>query len=156
MRRNDREITDASLIEEFIAKEEIIRIAFYDRGELYIVPVNYGYICQDGKYKFYFHGAKAGRKYELAKASPCIGFEIDGKYELLKADAACDFSAKFQSVIGTGTLHLVESIEEKRAGLNCLMKQAAGTENWEYSEAMLNGVAVFRIDAEKLTCKAKA
>ena len=43
MRRKDREIKDKALIEQFIAKEQIIRIAFYDNGDLYIVPLNYGY-----------------------------------------------------------------------------------------------------------------
>ena len=40
MRRNDREITDNSVIEAFIAKEQIIRIAFCDNGDIYIVPLN--------------------------------------------------------------------------------------------------------------------
>ena len=43
MRRRDREITDKNAIAEFIAKEQIIRIAFYEEGDIYIVPVNYGY-----------------------------------------------------------------------------------------------------------------
>ena len=80
MRRNDRETKDKKQIEAFIAQEQIIRIAYYDNGEIYIVPVNYGYTNDSGKYVFYFHGAKAGRKYELSKESPCIGFEIDGSY----------------------------------------------------------------------------
>ena len=79
MRRVDREIKDERLIEAFIAKEQVMRIAFYDNGEIYIVPINYGYTNESGKYSFYFHGAKAGRKYELCKNSPEIGFEIDGK-----------------------------------------------------------------------------
>ena len=37
MRRNDREITDNSVIEAFISKEQIIRIAFCDNGDIYIV-----------------------------------------------------------------------------------------------------------------------
>ena len=41
MRRIDREIKDEKLIEAFIAKEQIMRIAFFDNGEIYIVPVNY-------------------------------------------------------------------------------------------------------------------
>ncbi|MBE6765873.1 MAG: pyridoxamine 5'-phosphate oxidase family protein, partial [Ruminococcaceae bacterium] len=32
MRRKDREITDSSIISEFIRKEQILRIAFYDEG----------------------------------------------------------------------------------------------------------------------------
>ena len=155
MRRKDREINDSSAIEAFIAKEKILRIAFYDNGDIYIVPVNYGYINDNGKYYFYFHGAKAGRKYELAKYSPEVGFEIDGNYELLKADIACNFSAKFQSVIGTGMLSLVEDNHEKIKGLNTLMKQTTSRHEWNYDDEMLNGVAVFRLDVEKLSCKAK-
>jgi len=155
MRRKDREINDSSAIEAFIAKEKILRIAFYDNGDIYIVPVNYGYINDNGKYYFYFHGAKAGRKYELAKHSPEVGFEIDGNYELLKADIACNFSAKFQSVIGTGMLSLVEDNHEKIKGLNTLMKQTTSRYEWNYDDEMLNGVAVFRLDVEKLSCKAK-
>ena len=155
MRRSDREIIDKSTIEEFIQKEQIIRIAFYDEGDIYIVPVNYGFRKDGDSYAFFFHGAKAGRKYELAKASPKVGFEIDGRYELLEAEIACDFSAKFQSVIGTGTLSLVEEKEEKIIGLNCLVKQTTNKTEWEYSDAMLNGVAVFRLDVEKMSCKAK-
>ena len=41
MRRRDREITDENAIAEFIAKEQILRIAFYDKVDIYIVPVNY-------------------------------------------------------------------------------------------------------------------
>ena len=52
MRRIDREIIDKSRIEEFIAKEQILRIAFYDEGDIYIVPVNYGYLFAE-QYTFY-------------------------------------------------------------------------------------------------------
>lgn len=42
MRRSDREITDKKIIESFIANEQILRVAFYDNGDIYIVPINYG------------------------------------------------------------------------------------------------------------------
>lgn len=155
MRRSDREITDRSQIKQFIAKEQIIRIAFYDNGDLYIVPLNYGYINENGKDIFYFHGAKAGRKYELSKTSPKVGFEIDGEYELLEADVACDYSAKFQSVIGTGRLSIVEDNEEKIRGLNILMNHISGKSEWKYSKEMVDAVTVFRLEVEKLSCKAK-
>lgn len=154
MRRKDKEITDKRIIEEFIAKEQVLRIAFYDEGEIYIVPINYGYVF-DEQYSFYFHGAKAGRKYELAKGKPGVGFEIDGNYLLLESEKACDFSAAFQSVVGTGILSLVEDKAEKVLGLNAIMKQATTREEWHYSNEMLNTVAVFRLDVDKLSCKAK-
>ena len=154
MRRKDREIKDANCIAAFIAKEQILRIAFYDEGDIYIVPINYGY-SYDEQYTFYFHGAKAGRKYELAKKTPKVGFEIDGDYTLLTGEIACDFSATFQSVIGTGTLSVVENTEEKIKGLNAIMQQTTSKEEWDYSKEMLEAVAVFRLDVDKMSCKAK-
>ena len=154
MRRKDREITDKRVIEEFIAKEQILRIAFYDEGEIYIVPVNYGYLY-DARYSFYFHGAKEGRKYELAKENPIVGYEIDGNYMLLESENACDNTAFFQSIIGTGRLFLVENNEEKIVGLNSIMKQTTSKENWNYSDEMIDAVAVFKLVVEKISCKAK-
>ncbi|MGN0617872.1 MAG: pyridoxamine 5'-phosphate oxidase family protein [Ruminiclostridium sp.] len=155
MRRNDREITDNKAIEAFIAGEQILRVGFYDEGEIYILPVNYGYAKDKNGYTFYFHGAKAGRKYGLAKASPLVGFEIDGKYRLIEGETACRYSASFQSVIGTGRLSLVENKDERIAGLNAIMKQAARKESWTYDEKSLEATAVFRLSVEKLSCKAK-
>lgn len=155
MRRKDREISDSKMIDAFIAEEQIIRVAFYDEGEIYIVPVNYGYTCENGNYTFFFHGAKAGRKYDLAKVEPKVGFEIDGKYKLLEGENACEFSAIFQSVVGTGMLCLVSSKEEKRQGLNAIMKQTTGKTEWAYEDTMLEAVAVFRLKVEKMSCKAK-
>lgn len=154
MRRKDREITDPNNIANFIAKEQILRIAFYDAGDIYIIPINYGY-SYDEQYTFYFHGAKAGRKYELAKKTPKVGFEIDGDYTLLTGETACDFSAAFQSVVGTGTLSIVENTEEKIRGLNAIMKQTTSKAEWDYSNEMLEAVAVFRLDVDKMSCKAK-
>lgn len=154
MRRKDREITDKNRITEFIAKEQILRVAFCDEGDIYIVPVNYGYSV-DEQYTFYFHGAKAGRKYELAKSRPNVGFEIDGNYTLLESEMACDFSATFQSVIGTGKLSLIEDNIEKVKGLNSIMKQTTSKDEWHYSDEMLETVAVFRLVVDKLSCKAK-
>ena len=137
MRRNDREITDSEQIKSFIS------------------PVNYGFSADDTGYTFYFHGAKAGRKYELAQACPSVGFEIDGRYELVSADTACGHSAKFCSVIGTGVLSLIEGSEEKKATLEYVMKQAAGRTGLEYSEEVLSRTAVFKIEVKTMSCKAK-
>ena len=155
MRRNDREITDQKAIEAFISGEAILRVAFYDQGEIYIVPVNYGYLIADGRYSFYFHGACAGRKFELAGTEPSVGFEIDGRYKLLEGETACRYSAAFQSVTGTGKLHLVEEREEKRRGLDTVMRQATKKADWDYDDKVLERTAVFRLDVGKMSCKAK-
>lgn len=148
MRRKDREITEKSIIDDFIKNEQILRIAFNDDGDIYIVPVNYGYKSQKD-ICFYFHGAKGGRKYELAKSKPVVGFEIDGKYELLSGGEACEFSANYQSIIGTGVLSLVDDVSEKRMGLNAVMYQTTNKSDWDYSKEMLEKVAVFKLEVKK-------
>lgn len=155
MRRSDREITDPAITEAFLAKEQIIRIAFYDHGELYIVPVNYGFQKESGQYRFYFHGAKAGRKYTLSLANPEIGFEIDGEYVLHTAETACGHSAGFMSVIGTGSVSIVTDDAERISGLQCLMQQTTGKSDWVFDEAAMQKTAVFRLDVKKYSCKAK-
>ena len=40
-------------------------------------------------------------------------------------------------------------------GLNVLMKQITGRATWEYGSQMVDGVAVFKIEVDKLSCKAK-
>lgn len=155
MRRSDREISDKKEIERLIAQEQILRIAFYDDGDIYIVPVNYGYLYEDEQLSFYFHGACAGRKYGLSKANPVVGFEIDGNYKLLEGETACEYSAAFQSVTGTGVLQLLDGGEEKKIGLNALMRQLTGKDDWEYTEKMLEGAAVFKLEVQKISCKKK-
>ena len=155
MRRKDREITDKKMIEEFLNSQKIIRIGFYDKTncEVYIVPVNYGYTIENDNYTFYFHGGKRGRKYELSKDGPNVGFEIDGQYELVEGKRACDFSAKYQSIIGNGKVKILEDEEEKKKGLNALMKQTTGKTDFEYNSRMIQNVCVYMLSVTKLSCK---
>ena len=155
IRRKDREITDKKKIEEFLNSQRIIRIGFYDKAndEVYIVPVNYGYVIENENNIFYFHGGKGGRKYELSKEGPNVGFEIDGQYELVEGKKACDFSAKYQSIIGNGKVQILEDLEEKKKGLNAIMKQTTGKTDFEYNPRMVQNVCVYMLSATKLTCK---
>ena len=155
MRRKDREITDKKIIEEFISKQNIIRIGFYDKKneEVYVVPVNYGYIIDKEQYTFYIHGGKGGRKYELSKDEPNVGFEIDGNYKLIEGKDACNFSAKYQSVIGNGKIKIIEDLEEKKKGLDIIMNHSTGKSGFEYKQRMVENVAIYKLIAEKLTCK---
>ena len=77
---------DLERIKEAIEKSEIIRIGYYDNGEVYIVPVNFGYSEESGAYTFYFHGASAGRKYELSKDGCTVGFELESSAKVIIND----------------------------------------------------------------------
>ena len=70
MRRKDREVTDFMQIENIISRCTCCRIGFYDDGEVYIVPLNFGYEAKGDTYILYFHAAKEGRKIDLIKKIP--------------------------------------------------------------------------------------
>ncbi len=153
MRRKDREVTDIERIKHIISKCTCCRIGFYDNGEVYIVPLNFGYEVKDGAYVFYFHGAKEGRKMELIRRNPMAGFEMDTNYAVCGAELACGYSARFQSIIGNGIVSIVSEIEEKKKGLLLIMEHNAEQKNWNFDEKMVDAVAVFKLEITKLSCK---
>ena len=153
MRRKDREITDTIRIADIISRCTCCRIGFHDDGEVYIVPLNFGYEARDNTYVFYFHGAREGRKIDLIQKNPHVGFEMDTNYALNEADMACGHSARFQSIIGNGTVSMVSELEEKKLGLSLLMEHNTGKREWDFDEKMLNAVAVFKLVVTKMSCK---
>ena len=153
MRRKDREVTDFAKIENIISRCTCCRIGFQDDGEVYIVPLNFGYEAKGDTYIFYFHGAKEGRKINLIKKNPIVGFEMDTDYALNEADLACGYSARFQSIIGSGVVSIVSEIEEKKLGLSLLMEHNTGKKNWNFDEKMVNAVTVFKLEVAKMSCK---
>lgn len=156
MRRKDREVTDPTRIADIINRCTCIRIGFQDDGEVYIVPLNFGYAVKDEAYVFYFHGAKEGRKMDLTRKSPRVGFEMDtdlAVYALNDSDIACSYTARFQSIIGNGTVSMVSDIEEKKLGLSLLMEHNTGKKEWNFDEKMVDAAAVFKLEVTKMSCK---
>ena len=156
MRRKDREVTDPVKIADIISRCTCCRIGFYDEKEVYIVPLNFGYEVKDNTYVFYFHGAKEGRKIDLIRKNPNVGFEMDtdfAVYTLGEAEAACGYTARFQSIIGNGIVSIVSETEEKMRGLSLLMEHNTGKRKWNFDEKMVHAVAVFKLEVTKMSCK---
>lgn len=153
MRRKDREITDRQKIDAIISACRCCRLAFCDQGKAYIVPLNFGYAEQAGNRVFYFHSAREGRKIDLIRQTGWAGFEMDTNYKLNESETACGYSARFQSVIGGGRVSIVETAEEKRAGLQAIMRHQTGRDRWEFEDKMMEAVCVFKLEVEELACK---
>ena len=152
MRRVNREIKDLNEIKKIVDGCKVLRIATKDEEGLYVVPLNFGYSCENGKFTFYFHSAKEGRKIDAFKADEQVAFEMDCEHKLVVAEKACGYSYKFASVIGTGTITFLEG-KEKLNALSILMKHQTG-KDFTFDEKMAKGVAVCSLTAEKLTAKA--
>ena len=153
MRRKDREITDPAKIREIMRCCQVCRLGLRDGERVYVVPVNFGLLEREGKLFLCFHGAKEGRKADLIRSTGYACFEMDTGYRLQGGEQACDYTAAFQSVIGEGTVVQVTDPAEKEAGLNAVMDQITGKDQWTYGPAMLEAVGVFRLEVEHLTCK---
>ena len=153
MRRKDREVTDPVKIREIITACNCCRLGFRDGGRAYIVPMDFGFAETDGRWTFYFHSAKEGRKIGLIRESGWAAFEMDCGHEWVTGPRACDYTSRFQCVMGGGPVTFLETPEEKRAGLNAILRRVGGKDQWEIGEAALDGVCVFRLDVEELTCK---
>lgn len=153
MRRRDREVTDLMRIADIISRCTCCRVGFYDNGDIYIVPLNFGYERKNDTYIFYFHGAEVGRKMDLAKKNPNVGFEMDTNYALKDSGIACGYSACFQSIIGNGIISIVSGIEEKKLGLSLLMEHNTGKQGWDFNRKMFGSVAVFKLEVTQMSCK---
>ena len=153
MRRKDREVTDPVKIREIITACDCCRLGLCGGGRAYVVPMDFGFAEKDGHYAFYFHSAKEGRKIGLIRESGWAAFEMDCGHEWVTGPRACDYTSRFQCVMGGGPVTFLETPEEKRAGLNAILRRVGGKDQGEIGEAALDGVCVFRLDVEELTCK---
>ncbi len=153
MRRKDREITDENKIAEILSNCHCCRIGFCDKGEVYIVPLNFGYTKEEGSYTFYFHGAKEGRKVDLIKENPCVGFELDTNYLLYGGPEACEYTARFQSIIGKGVVTEICEKSEKVKAMNYIMLHNTKKEKWDYPDKMLDSTFTFQMKVESFSCK---
>jgi len=153
MRRKDREVTDQSVIDEIIHSCSCIRLGLNDNGEVYIVPMNFGYEHDGDSRVFYMHCANEGRKLDIIRENPKVGFELDCGYVPVLTEEACGCTAGYKSVIGNGHVDILTDEKEKITGLESLMKQFSGRDGYSYNEAHLKAVCVIRLTVEKLSCK---
>lgn len=130
MRRKDREVTDPVKIREIITACDCCRLGLCGGGRAYVVPMDFGFAEKDGHYAFYFHSAKEGRKIGLIRESGWAAFEMDCGHEWVTGPRACDYTSRFQCVMGGGPVTFLETPEEKRAGLNAILRRVGGKDQW--------------------------
>lgn len=165
MRRRDREITDDALLDELIRRCDCIRLAFnVPGGAPYLVPLSFGFVHEGGARVFYLHCAGSGRKLDLLRQNPHVGFELDTGHAVNGGDTACEWSFRFESIIGTGLLCELCDPADKQAALRCLMAQYDGGKRpagmpdgpWAFDPAMLKAVTVLRLTVQELSGKKHA
>lgn len=151
MRRKDREVTDKKGIQNIMERCPICRVAFTDDEGAFIVPMNYGYQWEE-ELTLYFHSALEGRKIAALQANPSVFFEMDIHHGIQEGATACQYSAYFESVMGTGKASLVSDVAEKKKALALLMHHQAG-KDFVFDEQDVASVAVIKVVADSVTAK---
>lgn len=150
MRRKDRRIDDVKRIEEIIGQGRVCHLTLHDLPAPYVVPLNFGYKDQT----LYFHAARDGHKIDLIEQNPQAGFAISIDMGDVDGGAqGCEWSARYQSVLGHGKVSVIEAMDEKRAALDQIMAQYAEGE-FTYPDVMVQRTLIFKLEIETMTGKA--
>ena len=150
MRKADREITSFEEIVEVLSRCDTIRLGISDAGTPYIVPVSFGYEVLGGKIAVYFHGALAGRKAELLRSLPRVCVEADLCHGFLD-NGRGGYTCDYESVIGCGTVELLEGAEAEK-GIRLLLEHCGITAEACPADAMAV-TAVNRVVLDELSGK---
>ncbi len=150
MRCNDREITGRKDIDGIIRHCRVCHLAMCDEGQPYVVPLSFGY---DGCF-LYFHTAREGRKIDIIKRNNRVCFEFDILHDIITSEQACNWGAKYESVIGSGTAEILDTLEAKNDALEWIMRQY-GSGTWDFTEKMLNKTLVIRVQIIEISGKAR-
>lgn len=153
MRRQDRRITEPAVIATVLDKCRTLHLGLVEDGRVYIVPLNYGWTEENGRYILYAHSAAEGRKIDLIRGGADVGFEMETGVEYFDADTACGWGNRYESIIGEGRATLLETPEEKRQALAAIMAHYSARKDYTFEDAMVNLVQVIQIDVTALSCK---
>lgn len=104
MRRGRQQLSEAEAAEILRTAKTGVLGVIGDEGYPYTVPVNFVYT--EGK--IYFHGAKAGHKFDAMKRNDKVSFCVIEKDDVVKEE----FTTYFRSVILFGRVRILETEEE--------------------------------------------
>jgi len=148
MRRKDKEINDIADIENIINRASVCRLGLCENEHPYIVPLCFGY--KDNT--LYFHSAPEGRKLDILKKNNNVCFEFDIDHDLAKAEKACDWGMKYQSVTGFGKAVVIDDTEAKRKALDVIMGNYSNR-SFTYPTETIRNTAIIKVQIQSMTGK---
>jgi len=148
MRRNDKEITAQQLIDEIMKKAQVCRLAVSYKDMPYIIPMNFGYADR----VLYFHSAHEGLKLLILRENPQACFEVEIETKLVPGKQACDWTMRYQSVVGFGEVEFIDDLVGKREGMKIIMQQYSNEKTLP-TDDVLAGVTLFKLKVNTMTGK---
>ena len=152
MTKRERQVTDPDQIMKILDEGKVLHLGLAVDNEPYVVPMNYGYINEDGKLVIYLHSAVRGKKLDMIRMNPKVFFEIDCDLQPFEGVLPCQYGMVYSSVMGRGLARIVEDVEEKKKAMSVLMKTQTG-KDFSFEDRLVSIVAVIRIDVAEYTAK---
>ena len=151
MRRKDLEVTGPEKIDAIIGRCDFMSLALADGTHPYVIPLSFGFVHEGGVRRIYFHSASQGRKVDLCRKLGYAGFSFVTDTKVNPNEKACDFSMRYQSVVGEGTVAELTGIPEKTAALQTLMAHYSGRSDWSMPEAVVQRTCVFCLTVTEIS-----
>ena len=151
MRRADRQVTDVRALREIMQRCDAVTLAFAGDAP-YAVPVSFGFEEENGRFSLYVHCAMEGEKLRRMENDPRCAFSMYTGTRLIEGETTCAYSTEYESVCGSGVLTRLES-EDKRRGIDALMRHYAPERALPVSEQVLEKTCVLRLDVDEITGK---
>ena len=152
MTKRERQITDPEKIRHILDTAKVLHLGLAVDNEPYVVPLNYGYIMEEGKLTLYLHSAQRGKKLDMLRANPKVFFEMDCDLMPFESKLPCQYGMVYSSIMGRGVATIVEDVEEKKRAMTVLMKTQSG-KDFEFVDRLVSMVAVVRVDVLEYTAK---
>lgn len=158
IRRKDR-ARDEVWIKTFLQRADFGSLATAHEEQPFIVMRNYAY--DEVSHAIYLHGALEGRFIENVRANERVCFSTGEMGRLTTGKRAIDFGVEYAGVVVFGRMVVVGDPADARHGLELLMEKyfpelRPGEDYEPISEADLKVTAVFRLDIESWSGKAKS
>jgi len=152
MRRSDKQVIETAVIEAILREGTVCFLALADGNSPYVVPLSYGYAGN----ALYFHCAPEGMKINIIRANPSVSFSIVAGHEVLAADNACSWGARYRSVTGFGRATILSDSAGKEEALRIIIRHYSPGREWSFTEEQMNAVLAIRVDITSTTGKQSA
>lgn len=134
LQKKEREIKDQKELLRIIKTGKYLTIALCRNNEPYIVTLSYGY--DERKNAFYFHSRLRGLKCEFIKDNPQVCATIIEDKGYIMNECAHEF----RSVIIWGKMSFVETLEEKKYGMDILLEHLEDNPDKIKQESLSNDI----------------
>ena len=152
MTKRELQIIDEDRIRAILDTAKVLHLGMCVDNEPYVVPMNYGYVMENGRLVLYLHSAMQGKKLDMIRANSRVFFELDCDRIPFEGEKPCQYGLSYSSVMGRGEARIISEVEEKMKALTLLMKTQTG-KDFEFNEKLVSIVAVIRIDVAEFTAK---